>query len=125
MRSSIANPVASADPTAGSTIIANAWIVADGYQEEFVQMIIGLLEYVRTLDGFIEGEILRGANPTRFVSYVRLRSAQDRQRLFEHSEVRAVLRSAGQIARADLHSYDVLRAFRPLPDSSRPIPRAH
>ena len=98
---------------AGDALVVNAWVVADGAQGEFVELIDGLFEYLRTLDGFIEGAVLRGANPTRFVSYTRMRSARDRQRLFDDGQVSAQLRAAGRIAQADLHSYDVVRSFGP------------
>jgi heme-degrading monooxygenase HmoA len=102
----------SAETTTGA-ILVNAWVVSDGHQEEFVKTIEGLFEHIRTVAGFIEGALLQSANPTRFVSYARMRSAGDRQRLFEDSEVSARLRAARKIARDDLHSYDVLRAFGP------------
>lgn len=54
-----------------------------------------------------------GQHPTRFISYVRLRSAQDRQRLFDDELLTGFLDAVGEIARADLHSYDVLRSFGP------------
>jgi heme-degrading monooxygenase HmoA len=91
----------------------NAWVVSDGQQEEFVEAIVRLFDHLRTLEGFIEGALLEGVNPTRFVSYTRLRSVEDRQRLFDDSEVKVLLRSAVQTARADLHRYRVVRAFGP------------
>jgi heme-degrading monooxygenase HmoA len=112
-RDHIANPVARTDATTSNAIVVNAWDVADGYQDEFVQTIVGLLEHVRTLDGFIEGELLRGVNPRRFVSYVRMRSGHDRQRLIDDSKVSALQRTAGRVARPDIHSYDVLGIFLP------------
>jgi heme-degrading monooxygenase HmoA len=99
--------------TAGSAIVVNAWVVSDGCQEEFVETIVGLFEYARTLDGFIAGEVLRGANPRRFVTYLRMRSAQDRRRVLDDREVTAKLRTAERIARPDIHNYDVLLAFGP------------
>lgn len=115
-RDPIANWVARTDATTSNAIVVNAWVVADGYQEEFVQTLVELLEHVRTLDGFIEGELLRGVKPTRFVSYVRMRSVHDHQRVIDDRKVSALLRSAGRVARPDIHSYHVLRSFRPLGD---------
>jgi hypothetical protein len=109
----VSNPAAPIRTTTGAAIIVNAWVVSDGYQDEFIATILGLFEHARTLDGFVAGELLRGANPTRFVSYLRMRSAQDRQRLIDDGEVAGLLRAAGRIARPDLHSYDVLQAFGP------------
>jgi len=97
--------------TQGDAVFVNAWVVTDGCQEEFVEAIDGLFKRARQLDGFLEGELLRGVNPTRFVSYARMRSERDRQRLLDDREFSARLQTAGQIARSDLHSYEVLRAY--------------
>lgn len=102
-----------ADTTDDDALLVSAWVVPDGTQDDFVKRIEGLLEHLSTLDGFKEGAVLRGVNPTRFVSYVRLRSAQDRREIFDDARVSARLREIEALARADVHSYDVLRAFRP------------
>jgi len=94
-------------------LLVNAWTVTDGDQDEFVEKLDGLFEQLRTRDGFVEGAVLRSTNPTRFISYVRWRSAQDRQRLFDDELLTRFLDDVGEIARADLHSYDVLRSFGP------------
>lgn len=99
--------------TAGNAFLVNAWHVSDGEQDGFVEVLVGLYEHLRAVDGFVEGAILSGANPTRYVSYVRMRSAEDRQRLFDDERVWALLHALDPIARADLHSYDVLRSFAP------------
>jgi heme-degrading monooxygenase HmoA len=101
------------DTADDDALLVNAWVVSDGDQDEFVELIEGLFEHLRGLDGFVEGAVLRGADPTRFVSYARMRSARDRQRLLDDVEVEAVLRATERIARGDLHSYDVLRSFAP------------
>jgi heme-degrading monooxygenase HmoA len=95
----------------GSALVVNAWVVEDGQQEEFVQTIDGLFGCLSALDGFIEGELLRGTNPTRFVSWLRMRSPQHRQHLFDNAEVSTWLRRAERLARADLHNYTVLRGY--------------
>jgi heme-degrading monooxygenase HmoA len=109
----IANRGAPTDATTSSAIILNSWVVMDGDQEEFVETMVRLLDHVRTLDGFIEGELLQSVNPTRFVSYVRMRSALARQHALNSSEVRTLMRAAAAFGRPDLHSYDVVRVFRP------------
>jgi heme-degrading monooxygenase HmoA len=103
-------PATSAEDDA---VLLNAWVVSEGDQDEFVALINGLFEHLRGLDGFIEGAVLRGVNPTRFVSYARMRSARDRQLLFDDKEHAAALRAAARIASGDLHSYDVIRSFGP------------
>jgi heme-degrading monooxygenase HmoA len=96
----------------GTALLVNAWVVTDGNQEQFIERIEQLFEHLRTLDGFLEGAVLRGVNPTRFISYMRLRSVRDRQRIFDHSETENFLRAVEGIAHADLQSYDVLLSYR-------------
>ena len=92
-------------------IIVDAWRVADGDQEQFADTLVGLLSRLRELDGFIDGEILRGVDPTRFVTFVRMRSARDRDAAFSDSEMRRSLRAIAGIARPDPGSYTLLRKF--------------
>jgi heme-degrading monooxygenase HmoA len=94
------------------SIIVDAWRVADGDQEEFVDALVGLFSRLRELDGFIDGEILRGVDPTRFVTYARMRSAGERDAAFIDSEMQGVLRTIRGIARPDPGAYTVLRKFK-------------
>lgn len=101
------------------SIVVDAWRVADGDQEEFIDALVGLFSRLRELDGFIDGEILRGVDPTRFVSYARMRSASARDAAFIDDEVRGALRMIRRIARPDPGVYTVFRKFTaegPLPD---------
>jgi heme-degrading monooxygenase HmoA len=93
------------------SIIVDAWRVADGNQEEFVEALVGLFSRLRELDGFIEGEILRGVDPTRFVTYARIRSAGERDAAFVDSQVLGALRAIRKIARPDPGAYTALRRF--------------
>jgi heme-degrading monooxygenase HmoA len=93
------------------TIVVDAWRVTDGQQEEFTDALEALFSRLRELDGFIEGEILRGVDPTRFVTYTRVRSARERDAAFIDSEVRRVLRRIEGVARPDPGSYTPLRRF--------------
>jgi heme-degrading monooxygenase HmoA len=93
------------------SIIVDAWRVTDGNQEELIDALVGLFSSLRERDGFIDGEILRGVDPTRFVTYARMRSASERDAAFIDSEVQRVLRTVRGIARPDPGSYTVLRKF--------------
>jgi hypothetical protein len=93
------------------SIIVDAWRVADGSQEEFIDTLVGLFSHLRKLDGFIDGEILRGVNPTRFVTYTRMRSASERDAVLIDNEVQGVLRTIRRIAQPDPGGYTVLRKF--------------
>jgi heme-degrading monooxygenase HmoA len=93
------------------TIIVDAWRVLDGDQDPFIDQLLVLFSRLRQLDGFIEGEILRGVDPTRFVTYARLRSAKERDAAFLDSEVQVVMRTIKEIARPDPGSYTPFRKF--------------
>jgi heme-degrading monooxygenase HmoA len=93
------------------SIVVDAWRVADGDQEEFIDALVGLFSRLRELDGFIDGEILRGVDPTRFVTYARMRSASERDAAFIDSELRGALRMIRRMARPDPGAYTVFRKF--------------
>jgi heme-degrading monooxygenase HmoA len=93
------------------SIIVDAWRVADGDQEEFIDALVGLFSRLRKLDGFIDGEILRGVDATRFVTYTRMRSASERDAAFIDSELQGVLRTIRGIAQPDPGTYTVFRKF--------------
>jgi heme-degrading monooxygenase HmoA len=93
------------------SIIVDAWRVPDGQQEEFIEALVGLFSRLRELEGFLDGEILRGADPTRMVTYARMHSARERDAAFLDSEVKRMLRTIRGIARPDPGSYTAFRRF--------------
>ncbi len=93
------------------SIVVDAWRIADGNQEEFIEALVGLFSRLRELDGFIDGEILRGVDPTRFVTYARMRSASARDAAFIDSELQGALRTIRRIARPDPGAYTEFRKF--------------
>jgi hypothetical protein len=98
---------------AADALIVNTWSVQDGLQDQFVAGLTELLEHVRRASGFLQGQILQGANATRYVSVVVMRSTLERDRALEDPEIRRRLRALRRIARADAHDYVSLRVFAP------------
>ncbi|MFZ1927460.1 MAG: hypothetical protein WAU42_15135 [Solirubrobacteraceae bacterium] len=99
-------------------LIVNTWSVQDGLQDQFVVGLTDLFEHVRTVTGFLHGQILQGANTTRYVSVVMMRSALERDHALEDPEIRRRLRELRRIARDDAHDYVPLRVFVPVGDTS-------
>jgi hypothetical protein len=95
------------------SIIVDVWVVSDGNQEEFMQALVALFERLRTLEGFLDGQILKGVNPTLFVTYATMRSARERDQAFLDVELRKMMRAIGGIARPRPHSYTIARRFTP------------
>ncbi len=98
------------------SIVVDMWVVSEDNRDEFLESLVGLFERLRTLDGFLDGQILQGVNPTLFVSYATLRSEKDREAAFDDKEIQAIMRAIGGIARAAPHSYTVARSFKPAGD---------
>jgi hypothetical protein len=99
--------------TPEQSIIVDVWSVADGGQDAFMETLVDLFERLRGLDGFIEGQILQGVDPTLFVSYATLRSARDLDEAFMDPDIRAKMRLIGGVARPNPHSYRAVRTFTP------------
>jgi hypothetical protein len=98
---------------AEQSIIIDLWTVPDGSRDEFMSGLVGLFERLRELDGFLDGQILKGVNPSMFVSYARMRSARERDAALIDPVVQAATRNIGGIVRPRPHAYTVARAFTP------------
>ncbi len=96
----------------------NTWSVQDGLQDQFVADLTDLFEHVRTVPGFVHGQILQGANTTRYISVAVMGSTLERDRALEDPETRRRLRGLRRIARDDAHGYIPLRQFVPVGDTS-------
>jgi hypothetical protein len=103
---------------AAGALIVNTWNVQDGLQDQFLAGLTDLFEHVRTVSGFLHGQILQGANTTRYISVVVMETTLERDRALEEPETRRRLRELRGFARADAHSYVPLREFGPHADSS-------
>jgi len=95
------------------SIIVDAWLVPDGDQREFVAAMVGMFERLRGLEGFVQGEILEGVDPTRFVTYARMSSARAREAAMLDPEVQATMRRVGGIARPNPAAYRIAYRFAP------------
>src|SRR5437588_1558921 len=80
------------------SIIVDLWNVADGDQDEFLSVLVELFERLRECDGFIDGQILRGVNPSLFISYATMRSARARDAALADPQLRATTRRLGGVA---------------------------
>ena len=99
--------------SAEPSIVVDVWVVTDGSQEEFMQALVGLFERLRALEGFVDGQILKGVDPTVFVSYATMRSARERDAALMDGEVRAMMRAIGGIARPTPRAYTIAHKFTP------------
>ena len=95
------------------SIVVDAWNVPDGSQEEFLSAMVALMERLRELDGFRDGQILTGVNHTQFVSWATFDSMQAREAAYVDPEIGEMLRRLGGLARPRPHAYRVARRFAP------------
>jgi hypothetical protein len=92
-------------------IVLDLWTVPEEDRDEFMDAMVTMFEQMRELDGFIEGQILRGANPSLFATYARVRTAAERDAAMIDPRIQAVLRRLREIAEPKPHAYTVARTF--------------
>jgi len=97
------------------SIVLDVWDVVDGRRGELVEALTAIYERLRVLEGFIEGRLLTGADPTHLASYARMRSARDRDNAMQDREIQALIRGARKIARPHFDAFTELREFEPPP----------
>ena len=97
--------------TREQAIVLDLWTVSEDDRDEFMAAMVGLFERLRELDGFIEGQILTGANPSLFATYARVRTAAERDAALIDPQVQALMRRLRQIAKPKPHAYTVAQSF--------------
>ncbi len=105
--------------TPEQVIVLDLWTVPEEVRDEFMAAVATMFERIQELDGFIEGQILRGANPSLFATYARVRTAAERDAAMIDPEVQAVTRRLAEIAEPHPHAYTVARTFT-APEHKRP-----
>jgi len=80
------------------SIVIEAWTTRAERQQELIGGLLELLERFRSSEGFIEARILKGSRGTTVLSYLRMRSAADRQRLDKQPEIQAGVDALRKIA---------------------------
>ena len=99
--------------TPEQVIVLDLWTVPEEDRDEFMDAMVAMFERIRVLDGFLEGQILRGANPSLFATYARVRTAAERDAAMIDPEVQAVTRRLRAIAEPRPHAYTVAQSFTP------------
>lgn len=107
----------------GSTqesVIIEIWTVPPGRQEEMINELRTAFEQFRLIDGFIEGSVLANGDDTKMASYVRVRSAADRERGAEHETVRERTSALAAIGSSHADAYESVWVTAP-PSHSGPV----
>ena len=106
------------------SIVIEAWTTGAERQQELIDGLLELFKRFRASDGFVEARILKGSGGTTVLSYLRMRSAADEQRLHEEPGIQAALEALRKIARPHRDLFDLVWVFTPLPTKGRSSPRA-
>ena len=101
------------------SIVIEAWTTGAERQQELIDGLLDLFKRFRSSQGFIEARILKGSGGTTVLSYLRMRSAADRQRLDEEPEIQAGLDALRKIGRARSDLFDLVWVFTPLSTKRR------
>jgi heme-degrading monooxygenase HmoA len=94
-------------------IMVDVWSVPGGNQQAALDALNELFEHFRRLPGFIEGQILRSANPTGILAYARFDSVTAQQRAQDGPATGAIVRRLREIAHQNLSRYTVAKSFQP------------
>jgi len=92
--------------------------------QELINGRLRLYERFPSSEGFLEGRVLHGSEGNAVLSYLRLRSAADQQRLDDNPEIRAGLEALQKIARPHREVYDVVWVSTPPSDQVPVYPLA-
>jgi hypothetical protein len=98
------------------SIVIDAWTTGADRQQELVDGLLALFERFRSSDGFVEARILKGSGGTTVLSYLRMRSPADQQRLDEQPEIQAGIEAMREIARPHRDRFDLVWVFTPRSD---------
>ena len=102
------------------SIVIDAWTTDAERQQELIDGLLELFKRFRSSDGFIEARILKGSGGTTVLSYLRMRSAADQQRLDEQPEIQAGIETLRKIARPHRDLFDLVWVFTP-PSDEGPV----
>ena len=102
------------------SIVIEAWTTGAERQQELIDGLLELFKRFRASDGFVEARILKGSGGTTVLSYLRMRSAADEQRLHEEPGIRAALESLRTIALPHRDLFDLVWLFTP-PSDEGPV----
>jgi hypothetical protein len=98
------------------SIVIDAWTTDAERQQDLIEGLLALFERFRSSAGFIEARILKGSGGTTVLSYLRMRSAADQQRIDEEPEIQAGLEALRQIARPHRDLFELVWVFTPPSD---------
>lgn len=93
------------------SLLITGWTPSADRHQELIDGLLGLFERYQTVDGFIEGRVLVGSGGTAVLSYLRMRSAADQQRLEEDPEIQAGLDALQEIAHLHRDVFDLVWVF--------------
>ncbi len=93
------------------SLVVDVWTVGGDRQEELLDGLLKLIERFRSSEGFVEARVLKGSRGTAVLSYLRMRSAADLQRLEQDPESQAGLKELQGIARPHRDFYDIAWVF--------------
>jgi hypothetical protein len=104
------------------SIVIEAWTTGAERQQELIDGLLELFKRFRSSDGFVEARILKGSGGTTVLSYLRMRSAADEQRLHEEPGIQAALEALRKIARPHRDLFDLVWVFTPPSDEGAVFP---
>ena len=105
---------------AQESLVIDVWTTGAERHQELIDGLLRLYERFQSSEGFVEGRVFQGSGGTAVLSYLRMRSAADQQRLDEDPEIQSGLEALRKIAHPHRDIYDLVWVFTP-PSDQGPI----
>jgi hypothetical protein len=105
------------------SFVVDMWTTDAERRQQLIDGLLALYRRFQSSEGFVEGRVLQGSGGTVVLSYLRMRSAVDQQRLDDTPEIQSGLEALRKIARAHRGIYDLIWVFTP-PGDHRPVSRS-
>jgi len=102
------------------SLVIDVWTVGAERRQELIDGLLAVFERFQSSEGFVEARVLQGSAGTAVLSYLRMRSAAEQQRLDEDLEIQARLEALRTIARPHRDLYDLVWVFTP-PTNKGPV----
>lgn len=93
------------------SLIIDVWTTSPDRRQELIDGLLVLYARFQSSEGFVEGRVLEGSGGTAVMSYLRMRSDADQQRLDEAPDIQAGLDALRKIARPHRDVYDLVWVF--------------
>ena len=101
------------------SVVIDACTIPDGRQQEVIEKLQAMFDQMRSLGGFLGGELFLSTDGKTVLCYSRMRTAKDRQGVEENAEMLAAWKDLQGVATLQRKAFELTRVFYPPKDSRK------